>query len=312
MLRLLHVVPRPDAANSQPLAEQLLETAAPDRAVRVLELFDAPIGAQVVDLTLADRHAGELAAALHWADEVHAHGIDPRIVLDNLPYVRPETLAETTLVLHGPWRTAARAFTRTSARLGMWPGRWARNQLADADACPPGATVLEFPPLLDRQDPRLLPRALGPRPLQLQGDRQLAILGLSADLPDAQRSDLRHALAAVSRLEVHIEVVDEADSPRTERAEARRVFQAFVVPPIVPPAWRRTTLESLAQGLPMCVLGPSIDDPPPGCVFVGASASVDKAVSCIRSWTQQWARGEPAPIDLDARQAWLDGLLRAL
>jgi hypothetical protein len=309
MFRLLHVVPRPDAAEPRPVAEHLLETAGPDRGVRVLELFDAPVGAPVVDLTLADRDAGEVAATLHWAQEVHVHGVDPRLVLDTLPYVRPEALADTTLVLHGPWVVVPRTFTRTSARLGTWPGRWARNRLADPDACPPGTRVRDLPPLIDRQDPRLLPRVLGPTPLRLQSQRHLAIVGLSADLPAGQRAALRDALSAFTRLELQIEVVDEAEAPHAERAEARRVFQAFVVPPMEPPAWRRSTLESLAQGLPLCVLGPSIDDAPPGAVFVGESAAVDDALACIRSWTSHWAQGRPAPVDLDTRAAWLDDML---
>jgi hypothetical protein len=309
MLRLLHVVPRPDATRPEPFAEQLLEGGGPDRSVRVLELFDAPIGAQVVDLTLADRHAGELAAALHWADEVHAHGIDPRIILDNLPYVRPDALEATKLVLHGPWRTSTRTTTRTSARLGTWPGRWARTRQTDPDACPADATILDFPPLVDRQDPRLLPRALGPRPLRLQGDRYLAIVGVSADLGELDRQDLRRELSELSRPEVQIEVVDETETPANERAEARRVFQAFIVPACAPPHWRRTTLEALVQALPVVVLGPSIDDPPPGAVFVGES--IAQAIVCVRTWTMRWAAGEAAPSAHDERMEWLDALLRA-
>jgi hypothetical protein len=308
MLRVLHVVPRPDASAPDALAEQLLETAGPASAVRVLELFDAPLGARVVDLTLADRHAGELAAALHWADEVHAHGVDPRIVLDNLPYVRPETLSATTLVLHGPWRASTRTSTRTSARLGTWPGRWARNRFADPGACPADATVIDFPPLVDRQDPRLLPRALGPRPLRLQDDRHLAIVGLSADLSDKHRIALGNLLATTSTRDVQIEVVDEAHTPAHQRAEARRVFQAFVVPAFEA-KWRRTTLEALVQGLPLLVLGTSVHDAPPGVTFVGETT--DTAVACMRAWMRRWTAGQAALDDLDARGAWLDRILRA-
>ncbi len=309
MLRVLHVVPRPDASTPDPLPEQLLETAGPNCAVRVLELFDAPLGARVVDLTLADRHAGELAAALHWADEVHAHGVDPRIVLDNLPYVRPETLAATTLVLHGPWPSSSRTSMRTSARLGAWPGRWARNRFADPSACPSDATIIDFPPLVDREDPRLLPRAVGAKPLRLQDARRLAIVGLSADLDDEHRTALRSTLPSFSSVDLQIEVVDETLTPAHERAEARRVFQAFVVPPLHTPTWRRTTLEALVQHLPLVVLGPVIDDPPPGVAFAGATT--DAALAILRAWTTRWAIDHPARDDLDARGPWLDRLLRA-
>ena len=305
MPRYLHLVPRPDAAAPAPVAERLLETASPEREVRVVELFDAPAGANIVDLTLADRHTAEVTAALHWADEVHAHGVHPVAVLDALPYVRKEVLGATSLVLHGPWRARIRS-ARTSARLHKWPGRVFRDQRADPKLCPVDSTLIEFGPVLDRNDPRMLPRAVGPRPMRLEDGPMLALVGLSKDLPDADRRALRHALATVSRPSMRIEVMDEADVPRVERAETRRALQAYVVPEITSLGWQRSTLEAVAQGLPLVVLGASVDDPPPGAVFTSVREPVDKAVSCIRSWATAWAKGDPAPVDLSGRRDWLD------
>lgn len=74
------------------------------------------------DLSLSRQDLPEVMAAIQSADEIHIHGLGLEIALNTLPYVKPETVANTPIILRGP--SAAPPVLRKSsiARLQSWPG----------------------------------------------------------------------------------------------------------------------------------------------------------------------------------------------
>ncbi len=302
-MAILHLVPRPRPDEPSALARALADApwTGPDTdAGRVIELFEPTPTATVVDLSLADRDVPEIVALLHQCTEVHVHGVHPRIAVNCLPEVRPAVLTSVALVVHGPIAPLVRALPRES----KWPGPVRADALAavvlgdDAEDAPLRAAI-------DPTDAVLLPRACGAVPLELDDGSTLAVVGLVAELPEAVRIPLRFAIEALNRPSFRVEVCDEATVPVDERLARRRALQAVVLPDQPGPGWSREMLESVAQGLPIIVLGESRPDAPPGVLFAGPRADHDRCVACMRAWISTWAHGHAVPVNAGARAAWL-------
>lgn len=302
-MAILHLVPRPRPDEPSALARALADApwTGPDAdAGRVIELFEPTPTATVVDLSLADRDVPEIVALLHQCTEVHVHGVHPQVAVNCLPEVRPAVLTSVALVVHGPIAPLVRALPRES----KWPG----PMRADALAAAALGDDVEHAPLrvaIDPTDAVLLPRACGAVPLELDDGSTLAVVGLVAELPEAVRIPLRFAIEALNRPSFRVEVCDEATVPVDERLARRRALQAVVLPDQPGPGWSREMLESVAQGLPIIVLGESRPDAPPGVLFAGPRADHDRCVACMRAWISTWAHGHAVPVNAGARAAWL-------
>lgn len=285
----VHLVGRWDPAYPDAVARALAMTARRDpSAVRVIELFDPKPGAPVVDLCLGERDLAEVVAALHWADEVHVHRVHPDLAVRCLPEVKDDVLSDKTLVVHPPWPELSAPLRERQGRLTAWPGP---------------TRVVEPAPLIDVDDPQLLPRPSGAEPIQRDDGRWLATVALAESLTDRDRSALAHCVPAASRPgELVVETLVEGRVDAAERSEIRRTCQAVVAPPV---GFDTTVLEALLQGLPIVMLGERRADGPPDVVWAGRRDPVERACACIRAWGSTWARGEAVPVDLDARRAWI-------
>jgi hypothetical protein len=301
---ILHLVPRPRSEEPSALARALAETpwTGPDAdSERVIELFEPSPNMLVVDLSLADRDVPEIVALLHQCTEVHVHGVHPKLAMHCLPDVRPSVLEGVALVVHGPIAPLSRELPRERAM--TWPGPLRADALAaavlgqDETAAPCVA--------LETADALLLPRACGPVPLELDDGSTLAVVGLAADLGEGVRIQLRFAIEALNRPNFRVEVCDEATVPLGERLARRRALQAIVLPDQSGPGWSRAMLESVAQGLPIIVLGEARSDAPSGVLFTGVRDDHDRCVACLRAWASTWAHGHGVPIDSERRRAWL-------
>jgi len=295
-----------------PLAFDLLEGAA-----RVVELFEATLKSVVADLSLAERDRAEFTAALHWANEVHAHGIHPEVVLRVLPLVRPEVLHHTTLFLRGPWLPLRRLGETEAARLHKWPGvvkTDGRGELEDVRAIADGP-IETFQPrsTLDLARPSLLPRACGAEPTQLPDGRWLVVVAMGAQLDDGLRHELVQAVPNFLHPSVVLEARDEQVMPRWEWSDARRVAQVYVTTG----ALGHEFLEAVVQEIPIIVVDPHttasvLAQPFPDDVAVLAGPEVvDRVISCLRSWSGFWAVGRAAPVDLRSRTAFTAAHLEA-
>lgn len=89
---------------------------------RVVEFSPSysPGGAR--DLTLDEASMPELLSVLHEASQVHLYGVEVEGLLQWLPYVRPDALAEVPLHVHGPCVQAPPQVDTGPARLESWPG----------------------------------------------------------------------------------------------------------------------------------------------------------------------------------------------
>ena len=303
---ILHLVPRPRPEEPSALARALAEApwAGPDAdSQRVIELFEPLPDMAVVDLSLADRDVPEIVALLHQCTEVHVHGVHPKLAMHCLPDVRPKVLEGVALVVHGPIAPLQRELPRE--RAVTWPGPVRADALAAnvlGDACEATATPRVA---LEPAEAMLLPRACGPVPLELDDGTTLAVVGLVADLSEGVRIQLRFAIEALNRPSFRVEVCDELTVPLGERLARRRALQAVVVPEQPGPGWSRAMLESVAQGLPIIVLGEARSDAPAGVLFTGVRDDHDRCVACLRAWASTWAHGHGVPIDGERRAAWL-------
>jgi hypothetical protein len=301
---ILHLVPRLRPEEPSALARSLAETPwnGPDAdSERVIELFEPSPNMVVVDLSLADRDVPEIVALLHQCREVHVHGVHPKLAMHCLPDVRPKVLEGVALVVHGP----IAPLVREPPRSLVWPGPVRADALAAAVLGDVDETTTPTLVALDLADAMLLPRACGPIPLTLDDGTTLAVVGLVADLSDGVRIQLRFAIEALNRPSFRVEVCDEITVPLGERLARRRALQAVVVPDQPGPGWSRAMLESVAQGLPIIVLGAPRSDAPPGVLFTGLRDDHDRCVACLRAWTSRWAHGHAVPIEAKARAAWL-------
>jgi len=311
----LHLVARATADSPHPFYFDLLEQGQS----RVVELFEAARNAALIDLSLAERDVPEVIAALHWAEEVHAYGIHPELVLRVLPAVREEALRKTTLVFHGSWAPLPETLRSLAVtRLSRWPGPARYDARGDVEDIRPlvDGPIECFPPteFLDPHRAELLPRICGARPIRLDDGRWLATVMLSAGLEETLRKSLQHLLPTVGLSGVIVQTCDEASESRGEWAEMRRAVQAY----IAPARFSYELLEATLQEIPIIALESpgvsesNLEDLPPDAVRLGGRGNVgDRVVSCVRSWVSRWAEGQAGPVDPVGRKVFTERWLGA-
>ena len=308
MVASLHLVQRATAELPHEQYYDLLELAD----TRVLELFDAQRTVPTIDLTLAERDMPEVVAAIHWADEIHVHGIHPELVLRVLPVVRDDVLRTKTLVFHGGWAPIPAIRDLHVTRLQQWPGSArhdGRGTPEDIAARVLGNVELELPvEFVDPHRASVVPRACGPAPIPLPDGRSLATVNLSASLEENVRRTLQDLLPRLGSTTLVVQVADETDTPAAERAEARRAAQGFISPGVI----SHEFLEACLQGVPMLALAAAESlELPEDITRVDAGDLLEDAVrNTVGSWSTWWTKGEAAPTDTDARNTFASRYLR--
>lgn len=286
---------------------------------RVVELRDPSPGEHVADLCTSERELPEVVSAILAAEQVHLHGLSPRIGLHMLPYVKPELLRGTVLVVHGPWPRVTASVDADATRIGAWPGPVVFDELArrsheedlaadvpvdaaTADRAEPAADVASRLHV-DVHQPALLPREEGPTPHQPRAEgRPLVVVTFAAEFGAAAREALLAALATAKLEGLEVELWDEAGLPAGQRASLRRHAQACVAPVRFYWSSSRTALEAMAQAVPLLSFGESLEPPPPGVQhFTQPTALVGE----LERWADDWRQGRPAPVDVQSGRDWL-------
>lgn len=301
---VLHLVARPHPGEPSSIARDLAsgDWQLDGAAARVIELFDPRPGVAVVDLSLSERDVPEIASLLHVTEEIHLHGVHPRVAIECLPDVRQAVLAGISLVVHGP--TPKLSMVAEAHPERSWPGSVRCDEVA--------AKTLELAPaaatrwVIDPAAPAVLPRACGAIPLVTDDGRYLAAVCLGPNIDDAHYAQLRLEVESLSRAEVRIEAYVDAEVPSIDRAARRRSAQAMIIGPQDPSAPSRVLLEALLQGLPIAMMGERGAEPVPGVTYLGPHADTDRAIAAVRSWAGLWAEGEAPPVGLAARRAWVE------
>lgn len=302
---VLHLVARPHPGEPSTIARDLVsggDLRLDGSAARVVELFDPRPGVAVVDLSLSERDVPEIASLLHVTEEIHLHGVHPRVAIECLPSVRQAVLAGIALVVHGP--TPKLALVTEAHPERSWPGPVRCDEVA--------AKSLEQSPntdtrwTIDPEAPAVLPRACGAIPLVTEDGRYLAAVCLGPNIDEARYAQLRLDVESLSRAEVRIEAYVDAEVPSIDRAARRRASQAMIVGPQDADAPSRAFLEALLQGLPIAMMSERGPEPVPGVTYLGAYDDTDRAIAAVRSWAGLWADGEAPPVGLAARRAWVE------
>ena len=100
---------------------------------RVVELWDPAAGIEVADVVMNDREIPEALTLMYEADEIHVHGVVPRVATRMLPQARLETLEGTPLIVHGPWTGTTEVLNLLGGeREQVWPGPVRFDALARA------------------------------------------------------------------------------------------------------------------------------------------------------------------------------------
>ena len=80
-----------------------------------------------------DREIPEALTLMYEADEIHVHGVVPRVATRMLPQARLETLEGTPLIVHGPWTGTTEVLNLLGGeREQVWPGPVRFDALARA------------------------------------------------------------------------------------------------------------------------------------------------------------------------------------
>lgn len=312
MATILHVVahnatPRGDSHSPQDLVS--ISYAPDGHVVRVLEAYIAPPGAEIADLALSERELPEVVSVLHQADEVHVHGMPLELALNLIPYVKPEVLTDTPLYLHGPWPELVRSPRYDATRLQSWPGPVHYDPAGAATPEAKGTPATIANELwIDPSDATLLPRAGGAVPHVIDGGHG-CVCAVTADVDAAIREQLAIELARLSTPRLRIEVLDEALLPQAQRAPIRRVTQVAIVDAGINRATLtlRATLEAIAQGLPLIIVGERPADAPEDAVWIERRSPQAVALACVDAitpWLTAWHDGRAA-IKTSSARAWL-------
>jgi hypothetical protein len=273
--------------------------------VRIVELLDAGPRAPRVDLTLAAEDRAEVAALLEQAEVVHLHGMDEEWAVASLPYVPPERLRGTLLVVHGPCTQAPARFPGEPLRLERWPGPVRRDGWAErARVNPSGRAPIAR--ALDAYAAVWLPRRCAGAPIRGEGGRWTATIALDAHLPERAKHALQAGLVGLGDPQLRVVVWDEAATPAADRDAQRRAAQAAIVAGTVrSTVWLATAL----QQVPAVVWAEDDEPRPPHAIVLGGELDVrvDRTLALLRSWSHAWREGRPAPVELAPSRAWAAG-----
>lgn len=281
---------------------------------RVVELGVSgnPLG--LVDLAGTQASLPELETALHLAQEVHLYGNDAESVLRELPYVKPEVLANTPLFVHGPCvRNEIVDPDSNVAHLKRWPGPVtydlaAALSLQIAAQATPAETDLVA---LDPWSHLLTPRQGATGPIEGLAEDNAVIVCFSRALDGKQKASICERVEAMfCACEAPVDVgwIDESQLSVLDARKHRRLAQLFVSSAWTDPG----VLESMMACTPFWVM----DDEgaatlEPWLTALGVDLAQHQMPSLEDSRFDQtwqsaidgWAQGDSLPAKLEYRQA---------
>lgn len=290
---------------------------------RVVELEVVGNRLGLVDLASTHSSLPELETALHLAKEVHLHGNDVDSILREVPYIKPEALAQTPLFVHGPCKRNKIADPDSKLTyFKNWPGPVFYDLAASLSlkvAEQEGAMGPDLLPI-DPWSHLLSPRQGPTGPIEGLAQDNAVIVCLSRNIEASVRKSIGEQVEALfSACEASVDVgwIDESKLSASVARRHRRLAQLFVTSSWSDPG----CLEAMAACTPFWVmdeegetaLGPWLE-----------SLGVDPAQHRMsppsdpkfeQEWqtaVDLWATGGSLPAELKYRQAVIDRCLASL
>ena len=292
---------------------------------RVVELWDPAAGIEVADVVMNDREIPEALTLMYEADEIHVHGVVPRVATRMLPQARLETLEGTPLIVHGPWTGTTEVLNLLRGeREQVWPGPvrfdalaracWERDldeDIESRDATGRKAIPAEDVPaplFIDVHQGHLLPVEGARLPAEVDGRRQVKVF-LAPEYNEAARAAILEKLSKSEAPSLDVEVIHAAGESAELTAFMQRTCHLVVAPFASYWSASAVALRAVAQEVPLVIVGDFEDiEPAPGVVRVSAFEDLQEIFArCVAAW----AAGEtaPSPLDASAARAWLLGRL---
>ena len=328
MLHQLHFLPRSLVLDLRDRAAMLIDSAPMDThtpgSVRVVEMVVPSKDAVVADMALDELGLPEALSAMHVAREIHVHGLSLELALHMLPFVRPEVVKDTALVIHGPWHESERELPPDATRFQVWPGPIYYDDAALYMNPKTQGERVGQKIWLDPFAAELLPRACGPIPIQCPKDEAQGSLeggqGLQPDtvvvvMGAGLSEELRQVVSQeIARLNdgLRYELIDESKHEPRDRTKIRRFTQLAVFGN----RGDHALFEAAAQKIPIVVLqvvddepdGEERDDAPPlsQVIYEPDPKSVaEKFQELLQVCSAQWRLANPAPIETDTIRGWV-------
>lgn len=289
---------------------------------RVVELEVVGDRVRLVDLASTQASLPELQTALHLAQEVHLYGNDVASILRELPYVKPEVLVKTPLLVHGPCRKNEIADPDSKiAHLECWPGPVAYDHAASLSlgVGPEGGPLGPELVALDPWSRLLTPRQGATGPIEGLAEDHAVIVCLSRTLEAKQKASLCErveAMFSACAAPVDVGWIDESTLSVHTARKHRRLAQLFVTGSWSDPG----CLEAMTACTPFWVMDPQ------GAETLGPwlqSLGVDPKLHLLaalsdehfeRDWQEAidlWSQGGSLPAKAEYREAIMDRCLAA-
>lgn len=287
---------------------------------RVVELEVVGNRLGLVDLANTHSSLPELETALHLAEEIHLHGNDVESILREVPYIKPEALANTTLYVHGPCQRNDISDPDSSlAHLKEWPGpvvydlaaSLSLNETSSGDALGPDLVAL------DPWSITLCPRQGPTGAIEGLAEDKAVIVCLSRNIEAKLRTQICERVEALfSACEAPVDVgwIDESKLRVFDARRHRRLAQLFITSSWSDPG----CLESMTSRTPFWVM----DDPGaktlgPWLESLGVNAaehrmSAPEDAGFDQAWQAAidlWAKGGALPAKAEYRQAIVERCL---
>ncbi len=286
---------------------------------RVVELWDPSVDIVVADIVMNDREIPEALSLMYEADEIHIHGLIPRIALKMIPQSKLELLEDTPLVVHGPWTGTTEILNSMGGDTELsWPGPvvfdasaracWTRDVqdgLAEHDPIANKAKEEDDRPrefFFDVHRGAMLPLVEPPLPREVDGVRQVRIF-LPPEYAESVRDTIIAQLEAHATDDVQVELCHDQKAKPLEAARTRRYAHLCIAPLMGYWATSLTSLGAMAQRVPLIMVGDHMDlDRPPGVEIVKDFEALGPILAgCFAAWRE----GKTAPLDPEAARAWL-------
>lgn len=265
-------------------------------------------------MALDESSMPELLSALHEADQVHLYGVPVQGLLQWLPYVRPDALADVPLQVHGPCVTAPPHIDTGPTRLESWPGPVSYDRAAalSLGMDPKGLTLVPDRLPLDPHAASLWPRQGDAGPVPGLAQDNAVIVSVSRNIPSEEREALCEQVESYfkqSAMGVDVGWIAESTLTPTQARGHRRLAQLCIAQSWTDPV----CMEALLARTPLWVLddlhSPILD----WLRALGISPEAHHLAPLgtpdfERAWTtsiQRWAEGEALPAPLELRQAVL-------
>jgi len=286
---------------------------------RVVELWDPSVEVRVADIVMNDREIPEALSLMYEADEVHIHGIIPRVALKMVPQSKLELLDETVLVVHGPWSESTELINNLGGEQELvWPGPvrfdesaracWNRDMddgLEGRDATGKKAMESEDLPrrfFFDMHRGALVPY-VGPRIPEEEGGVRRVSIFVASEYGDSARESIVAELEKCATEDVNVEVCHDQSASKLGALRTSRTAHLCIVPLMGYWSTSLSAMGAIAQEVPLAVVGEDWDiEQPPG---VRAVDDFESLGPLLAECFARWRVGEAAPLDPVAARAWL-------